>query len=480
MNKSFKVVFSKARGALMVVNELTSSVQAKGTKTVIAAAVASLVAGGAMAADTAKPGALLSWNGTELVGQAAGEGLVYSTKDGVLTITATGQKTGAEGVPGYGVVTNLYHADATGGTDILAKTGVSITGSNFKNNASTNAGGAVTLWQDGGAEAQPLAHRISASTFEGNSANFGGAVALMNQMAFAKNDGTILSEGNVYKSNTGASGGAIYVEGSVLTSKGDVFTKNKATAKGGAVYVNNKGALFVENGRFEENSAVRGGAITNDNGSPLIVHNSVFSKNTASEYGGALFHGNGQFEVYDSEFTNNTSTLSGGAVASVFDVANTLKFVRSTFTGNKGFLGGAMAIYYGLEVTDSTFIGNSTTGIDDGGGAINLGGHAKVSITGTTFDGNTANLGGAISTRPAYYLDLGNTTNPKGDGHWLQISNSTFTNNVATVEDKLNNTAAYSGYGMFNSFVQPRTPLTAVPAVRSSSCSTARSRPISL
>ena len=39
MNKSFKVVFNKARGALMVVNEVTSSVQAKGTKTVIATAV---------------------------------------------------------------------------------------------------------------------------------------------------------------------------------------------------------------------------------------------------------------------------------------------------------------------------------------------------------------------------------------------------------------------------------------------------------
>ena len=46
MNKSFKVVFNKARGALMVVNEVTSSVQAKGTKTVIATAVA-LVAGAA-------------------------------------------------------------------------------------------------------------------------------------------------------------------------------------------------------------------------------------------------------------------------------------------------------------------------------------------------------------------------------------------------------------------------------------------------
>ena len=49
MNKSFKVVFNKARGALMVVNEVTSSVQAKGTKTVIASAVA-LVAGAAVAA----------------------------------------------------------------------------------------------------------------------------------------------------------------------------------------------------------------------------------------------------------------------------------------------------------------------------------------------------------------------------------------------------------------------------------------------
>lgn len=51
MNSTFKVVFNKARGALMVVNEATSSVQAKGTKTVIAAAVAALMAGGAIAAD---------------------------------------------------------------------------------------------------------------------------------------------------------------------------------------------------------------------------------------------------------------------------------------------------------------------------------------------------------------------------------------------------------------------------------------------
>ena len=50
MNSTFKVVFNKARGALMVVNEVTSSVQAKGTKTVIATAVTALMAGSALAA----------------------------------------------------------------------------------------------------------------------------------------------------------------------------------------------------------------------------------------------------------------------------------------------------------------------------------------------------------------------------------------------------------------------------------------------
>ncbi|MDY3115273.1 MAG: ESPR domain-containing protein, partial [Sutterella sp.] len=45
MNKTFKVVFNKARGALMVVNEVTSTIQTKGTKTVLAAAVVTALMG---------------------------------------------------------------------------------------------------------------------------------------------------------------------------------------------------------------------------------------------------------------------------------------------------------------------------------------------------------------------------------------------------------------------------------------------------
>lgn len=51
MNRTFKVVFNKARGALMVANEVTSSVQKKGTKKVVATAVAMALSGAVAAAD---------------------------------------------------------------------------------------------------------------------------------------------------------------------------------------------------------------------------------------------------------------------------------------------------------------------------------------------------------------------------------------------------------------------------------------------
>ena len=51
MNKTFKVVFNRSRGSLMVANEITSSVQKKGTKTVLATAVLALMGSAAIASD---------------------------------------------------------------------------------------------------------------------------------------------------------------------------------------------------------------------------------------------------------------------------------------------------------------------------------------------------------------------------------------------------------------------------------------------
>ena len=129
MNSTFKVVFNKARGALMVVNEVTSSVQAKGTKTVIATAVTALMAGSAMAAsvipdmpsDVTETEETTAWDEVQADGQyhfqnegaqgafttvTAGKDAEFSGK---LWVSAIGADSDATGLNVYGkgaVVTN--------------------------------------------------------------------------------------------------------------------------------------------------------------------------------------------------------------------------------------------------------------------------------------------------------------------------------------------------------------------------------------
>ena len=86
MNRNFKVVFSKARGALMVVNEATSSVQAKGTKTVIAAAVAALSLGAGVASAASQTFTDVTLD--------AGDSLTVTSKDDATVYTPAGTVTG--------------------------------------------------------------------------------------------------------------------------------------------------------------------------------------------------------------------------------------------------------------------------------------------------------------------------------------------------------------------------------------------------
>ncbi len=127
MNKSFRVVFNKARGALMVVNEMTSSVQAKGTKTVIATAVASalaLGAAGVQAADDAQ--LVLDWDKvtTAEVGYKLPTFKLWSGK-GQTTVIKTNASANKlfedlSSAKGFGDVLNaIYQVDSKAETGIL-------------------------------------------------------------------------------------------------------------------------------------------------------------------------------------------------------------------------------------------------------------------------------------------------------------------------------------------------------------------------
>ena len=126
MNKSFKVVFSKARSALMVVNEATSSVQAKGTKTVIAAAAAAMLAGGAMVAAATPATEAFIGDGSSAVITSKIEGTAATaTSNNVFTevYTSATDKTTANKLDGinktYGADTKLQMV-GNGTLDIIA------------------------------------------------------------------------------------------------------------------------------------------------------------------------------------------------------------------------------------------------------------------------------------------------------------------------------------------------------------------------
>ena len=174
MNKSFKVVFSKARGALMVVNELTSSVQAKGTKTVIAAAVATMVAGAAVAAepsttlvvkDEASIEAAVA--ATEFVGYTSKAFKPYNDKD---------YKSGAVYIMGQtvkfkdNVKFEGNKSDWAGGALELQSGNATLKDAVFTNNTAESWGGAVRM-----AGNSALTLEVTKDTvYAGNKANVSG------------------------------------------------------------------------------------------------------------------------------------------------------------------------------------------------------------------------------------------------------------------------------------------------------------------
>ena len=180
MNKSFKVVFSKARSALMVVNEATSSIQAKGTKTVIAAAAAAMIAGGAVAATTSfVTGTDTLKNGTAYDSYTSDkEAKVLSDREfGALSV-----KGGNRSAVNLSFTNNTSSGKA--GALGLDSAILTLTDAQFSNNSADGFGGAVRLWGASASESSALTLTTKRDlTYAGNKAGQGktavsGATAL--------------------------------------------------------------------------------------------------------------------------------------------------------------------------------------------------------------------------------------------------------------------------------------------------------------
>ena len=540
MNKVFKVVWNEVRAAYMVCDENSMTRgKPKSVKTaVLAASVAAMMglSGMTMAEPLASERTQISYDGNQLLTQAAqGDNLQYSLQNGTITVSATGQADNF-----YGVVSNLYKE--TSGLEYISKSGVNVANSRFEGNSSTNAGGAMTLWNDGNPGTVANQHLVSDTEFTGNTAvNQGGALSLMNQNAFDVQGGATLNNVS-FSGNSAAKGGAVYSEqydlsiegnssfvgntaqngGAIYNDKGDlnvgegaVFKDNVSTAQnygGGAIY-NNGGDVTIGNGvqfvgnKLDQPVSVSsdrdmrsaGGAIASWNGGSLNIGENVvfenngyntsgdvawsgggaiyldtdtknvaemtigsgtrFSGNVAGSLGGAIYAGDSRTEITGATFDNNKAgswggaifagqyyaleghgvTISGsqfngneagnygGAIASQY---TTLNVADTTFSGNKaGLIGGAIIVqgdaddasYAGsATIENSSFNGNSAGQV---GGAIYVQ-NAALSISGTTFDGNTVAVDGKGNSGGALYINNSGET-------VATVKDSTFTNNTA-------------------------------------------------
>ena len=438
MNKTFKVIFSKARNALMVVNEATGSVQAKGTKTVIATVIATalMASGSAMAVTTQGNGAAaVSFDGQQLIKAENTEAtLNVDFKDGVITVNELSGWSTPEGKTGQGALNNLSFgiSDEVASVAMIVQSGE--TGGVISGNKSNNRGGAMTIYQNQATE--QLKHQISGITFEKNTASVaGGAIAFGKWGIEGSTKVAAQLTNNEFNENSARNGGAAYLENAELTFADSSFTNNSATEFGGAIYVDQSSSVVVDNitftgNRVESESTGNGGAIFSLNGN-VQVNESIFTENTSKRNGGAIAIASDnvrddsvqQLSISNSEFVSNTAEKKGGAVFwydyETNDRKGDLAIEQTTFKDNKANMGGAIYAENAFTVTGSQFIKNQAT---DDGGAIYAYTTADFAISNSVFQENTSSdNGGAI----AAWADNGQDQN-------YSVTNSQFTENEAT------------------------------------------------
>lgn len=246
--------------------------------------------------------------------------------------------------------------------------------------------------------------------------------------------------------------------GSVTVSIQGITLQDGRSITGGAISLAG-GDLNVINSTFTDDAAIGiggdgdGGAIYNDGGT-VTVSGSTFTADTAtsdrySGNGGAIFNAGGVLTVSDSTFRSDSATTdggegNGGAIdnGDGDDPAGTsnsvLTVTDSSFTdddaASAGGNGDGGAIDSGDEATGtgiSVSVAGSTFADDSagaGGGAIGNGisGSGALSVTGSTFDGDSAD--GALSDGGAI-----DNADDCGSGDVL-VGSSTFVANSATTD----------------------------------------------
>lgn len=297
-------------------------------------------------------------------------------------------------------------------------------------------------------------------------------------------DGFTISGGYADTENDG---GGIYLQNASPTIRNCKITNNNADDNGGGVYLTASNAI-IQNCIIENNyTADNGGGICFYSLSNAQISDCVINLNTNNEVGAGIYINGSNPTFTNVDITNNSilelvalrdgagvyltnnsspafvgGSISGNSVplddaGAVYIANGSASFTNVSFVSNTAFdYGGAIYIDNGTPIfSNCMFDSNSTTGPDNGGGAIYIRGVANPSITNCTFNQNSSTLdGGAIyasSTAWTNPLDgnvftnnsvTGANANNRGrggavyiQGSSVDVINNSFSNNTASGTD---------------------------------------------
>ncbi|RME30902.1 MAG: hypothetical protein D6800_01365, partial [Candidatus Zixiibacteriota bacterium] len=194
----------------------------------------------------------------------------------------------------------------------------------------------------------------------------------------------------------------VHVLNSVATLNG-IALLNGAGVAGGGIFINSS-VVMVDNSTISNNSSSSGGGGIWQQGasSQLNITNSTISGNSSLASGangidgGGLAVEKGLVSISNSLFDSNISSADGGGIDIGWASGAVVSITDSTFSNNQAQGGSGGAIYdYGsssLSVSGSSFVGNSASA---SAGALSIGANAV--IVNSTISGNTAgSFGGGI------------------------------------------------------------------------------------
>jgi predicted outer membrane repeat protein len=243
------------------------------------------------------------------------------------------------------------------------------------------------------------------------------SIAITSAMNVISSFPAVTVDGNdtITLDGTGTTSGMLNVFGSdtalaTVTLKHITLTNgNISTGLNAGGTIQNFGNLTLDTVTITRgHSAGSGGGIFQElcNGcltASLTVKHSLFQNNTGGSGGSAISMEGGVASIADSTFSGNTGSV-GGAIAlygnSTFKVIVSID--RSTFTGNSAtFSGGAISVESlnpgsNVTITNDTFTANTATGSTAHGAALYIA-SAPVTIRNCTIAGNSAaGSGGAV------------------------------------------------------------------------------------